>query len=63
LKWGQKLCPNLLIKKRNTQLINGKPGKKTVTTTPPTTNDNNTYNTWGLLPKQTTPKLLNNRGK
>jgi hypothetical protein len=24
LKWGQKLCPNLLIKKRIAQLINGK---------------------------------------
>jgi hypothetical protein len=28
LKRGQKLCPNLLIKKkRDAQLINGKPGK------------------------------------
>jgi hypothetical protein len=28
LKGGQKLCPNLLIKKIDAQLINGKPGKK-----------------------------------
>jgi hypothetical protein len=28
LKWGQKLCPNLLIKKKRiAQLINGKLGK------------------------------------
>jgi hypothetical protein len=27
LKWGQKLYPNLLIKKKITQLINGKLGK------------------------------------
>jgi hypothetical protein len=26
-KWRQKLCLNLLIKKKNTQLISGKPGK------------------------------------
>jgi hypothetical protein len=28
LKWGQKICPNLLIKKKIAQLINGKSGKK-----------------------------------
>jgi hypothetical protein len=28
LKWEQKLCPNLLIKKKIAQLINGKQGKK-----------------------------------
>jgi hypothetical protein len=46
LEGGQKLCPNLLIKKRIAQLITGKPDEKTVTTTPPTTtNTSNTYNT------------------
>jgi hypothetical protein len=35
LKWGQKLCPNLLIKKKRiAQLINGKLGENRYNNTP-----------------------------
>jgi hypothetical protein len=58
LKRGQKLCPNLFIKKKKriAQLINGKPGIKTDTTKPYDNNNQNrqpptqqappTYDTW-----------------
>jgi hypothetical protein len=53
LKWRQKLCPNLLIKKKIAQLINGKPGKNrynkpqennSKNTPPPNQQASTTYN-------------------
>jgi hypothetical protein len=53
LKWGQKHCPNQLIKKKITQLINGKLGKNRYNK-PQQNNNKNTP-----PPNQQTPATYN----